>query len=118
MLSENGSPAMAKIKVKCLDNSPRNHIAGNPQLVLGKVYDAEESGYSLYTIEGLEWGRERFAIVTDDDCDPPPVTLKSPARASNNESESQELMDFFSKPQPGNCKCGGPKEKCPYHGQP
>ena len=44
------------------------------------------------------------------------VTLKSPTRASNNLEESQELMDFFSRPQPGNCKCGGPKAKCPYHG--
>jgi hypothetical protein len=25
------------------------------------------------------------------------------------------MIDFFSRPQAGNCKCGGPKALCPYH---
>lgn len=105
-----------KRKYKCIDARPHNDVAGNPQLVLGQVYEAitDEGGRPI--IDGRTWGISRFKDVTnDEDYEPVPVTLKSPSRAANNHEESQELMDFFSRPQPGNCKCGGPKSECPYH---
>ena len=105
-----------KKKIRCIKadyNAARHH-----QLVLNKIYDAvTTSNGRSYVIDGEEWNGNRFEIVKeDDDYEPVPVTLKSPTRASNNLEESQELMEFFSRPQPGNCKCGGPKAKCPYHG--
>lgn len=105
-----------KIKIKCIDDDPRNYTPGNPTLVMGKVYEVEAPVDGLYKIDGLTWSAGRFKVVKDDeDCDPTPVTFKATTRSSNNEEESSELMDFFSRPEPGNCKCGGPKALCPYH---
>lgn len=104
------------IKIKCIDNAPHNREVGRPCLILGKVYVVGPlNDDDLYTIDGLTWGKSRFKVVDNDDYEPAPVTMKSPNRGNNNEVDTQEMIDFFSRPQAGNCKCGGPKALCPYH---
>ena len=46
----------------------------------------------------------------------------APAKKEENKKEAKatgeaedKLFAFFSRPQPGNCKCGMPKEQCDYH---
>lgn len=104
------------MKVRCIRDTPNARRIH--QLILNKIYEVtlNDTGGS-YVILGEEWNVNRFEKLKDNDGDyeVPPVTIKSPTRGNNNEVDSQELMDFFSRPQPGNCKCGGPKAKCPYH---
>lgn len=102
------------MKVKCTRDTPNSKRIN--QLILNKVYDVSlNSSGGSYVIDGEEWNINRFVVINDDDYEPVPVTLKSPTRASDNEVDSQELMDFFSRPSPGECKCRVPKDKCPYH---
>jgi hypothetical protein len=107
---------MKKFKFRCVDDSPHNDIPGATGLVLNQVYEAETDSLDRPVIHSVSWAIQRFEMVKDDeDYEPVPITLKSPTRGDNNEVDSQELMDFFSRPQSGNCKCGGSKILCPYH---
>lgn len=103
------------MKVKCIRASL--HTPAPFNIVRDQIYEAKPAkGKSFYIVNGREWNVNRFELVEEDGSyEPVPVTLKSPTRTTDNEVDSQELMDFFSRPPLGECKCRVPKDKCPYH---